>query len=133
MLKWHAPGILQCRHNNLNEGVKMNSNMRTPPPRTGYFKGDIAKIYDWCLTLKKQLTALMSRIEDNQIVSLSPSKLKGELNFDNITMPDGVKISVENGKLIITASNNFKIQNSAGTQYIEFSGDNLNIKGNILS
>ena len=111
----------------------MNVNMRTPPQRTGYFKGDIAKIYDWCLTLKKQLSAMMSKIEDNQIVSVAPSKLKGELNFDNITMPDGVKISVDNGKLTISASNNFRIQNSTGTQYIEFFNDSLNIKGNISS
>lgn len=94
-------------------------NVRTPPSLTGRYYRDIPRLYDWCVTLAKNLSSMFSRIEDKQIVSVSADKITA-----------GV-IKLESGGSVEIGADKFVLSNSDGSQYIKLEGNNLVIKATV--
>ena len=93
--------------------------IRTPPTLTGRYNGDIRIIHNWCTELTKKIKAMFSKIEDNQIISVSAGKIKPG------------KIKLKSGGTVEIGEDLFSISNSDGSQYIKLDGDKLVIKATV--
>lgn len=92
---------------------------RTPPEMTGYIKNDTHVLRQWCEQLVKRLGAMLSRIENKQIISVSADKItSGRIEFNG-------------GGYINLTENGFVLSNSTGTQYIKLVNDTITVKATI--
>lgn len=89
---------------------------RTPPEISGNTKKDISRLRQWCEQLVKRLSAMLCRIENKQIVSVSADKItSGRIEFNG-------------GGFIEITADGVILSNSAGTQYIKLENDTITIK-----
>jgi hypothetical protein len=93
--------------------------IRTPPNLTGRYYRDIPLVYNWCTELTKKLKAMFAKIEDNQIVSVSASKIGNGI------------IELNSGGRVEIGDDLFSISNSDGSQYIRLEGDKLVVKATV--
>lgn len=113
----------------------MNPSIRQPPNRTGYFKGDISRIYQYIAQSMANIKNTLMRLNDDNIVSLSASKLKGDIDLSATKLKGDIdlsNVSIISDCINIT-ENGFQIRNESGTQYIELADGELTIKANIIT
>ena len=88
---------------------------RTPPEITGNSQNDTFTLRQWCEQLVKRLSALLCRIENKQIVSVSADKItSGRIEFSG-------------GGFIELSADGVVLSNSTGTQYVKLENDTITI------
>ena len=90
---------------------------RTPPEMTGYIKNDTKVLRQWCEQLVKRIGAMLSRIENKQIISVSADKItSGRIEFNS-------------GGYLELTEDGIILSNSLGTQYIKLENDTITVVG----
>lgn len=101
----------------------------TMPPKNS----DTKSLSRWCSGLLSELRRVLLRLDDSNILSLSCSRLTGDLNFGNISISDNsIRIKREDNTLFELSDDgeklNFSISASDGSYYIKLNDDKLYIK-----
>lgn len=117
----------------------MTLNHPAPPLITGRAT-DTADLSEWCAVLIAKLKNLLTHIDGNDVISLSPDKLTNgsilldtiDLNGSNVYIDSSSIALTHNGAVIFRAEigdNGARItlSNSDGSQYINLSNDNISI------
>lgn len=117
----------------------MTLNHPAPPLITGRAT-DTAELSEWCAVLIAKLKNLLTHIDSDDVISLSPDKLtNGSISLDTIDL-NGSNVYIDSSSIALTHNGAvifraeigddgamITLANSDGSQYINLSDDNISI------
>lgn len=117
----------------------MTLNHPAPPIITGKTT-DTAELSEWCAVLIAKLKNLLTHIDGDDVISLSPDKLaNGSISLDTIDL-NGSNVYIDSSSIALTHNGTvifraeigdngaeISLSNSDGSQYINLLKDNISI------
>lgn len=117
----------------------MTLNHPAPPLITGRAT-DTAELSEWCAVLIAKLKNLLTHIDGDDVISLSPDKLtNGSISLDTIDL-NGSNVYIDSSSIALTHNGAvifraeigdngamITLSNSDGSQYINLSNDDISI------
>lgn len=102
----------------------MKTDLKIPPQLSRLTRYEFGSFWIWAAGLVKNLRAVLYNLDDDNIKSVSASKLTGSIDLSSNPMYNDV-LAVSDG--------NFLLSNADGSQYIRLENGVLTIKANIIS